>query len=119
MNGRELANYMNARQIPGIRVYPTQVQPTASNFSGKTIEGIRFVITDRDTFNSTRFGLELGSAIAKLFPGKMTWEANQKLVGNRQVLKGLEAAQDPAVLDTSGAPELNAFHQKRNLALLY
>jgi len=29
IRGRELASYLNARQIPGIRVYPTQFQPVS------------------------------------------------------------------------------------------
>ncbi len=119
MDGRELANFLNARGIPGLRVYPTKFQPSTSNFAGKTIEGIRFVITDRDSFNSTRFGLELGSAIAKLFPGKMSWQADSKLVGNRAVLKGLESGQDAAALEAMVSSELNLFRQKRVQALLY
>jgi uncharacterized protein YbbC (DUF1343 family) len=119
VDGRELANYLNSRRIPGIRIYPTRFQPNASNFSGKWIDGIRFVVTDREAFNSTRFGLELGSAIAKLFPGKMTWQANQKLVGNKEVLRRMEAAEDPAVLETVSAAALTNFQQRRSQALLY
>jgi uncharacterized protein YbbC (DUF1343 family) len=57
MDGRKLAAYLNDRGLPGIRVYPTILKPTTSNFSGETIQGVRFVITDRDAFHSTRFGI--------------------------------------------------------------
>ena len=84
IKGQPLADYLNNRQILGIRVYATRLRPAASNFSGEDIEGIRFVITDRDAFNSVRFGLEVGSAIGKLFPGRMNWQANEKLSGDER-----------------------------------
>ena len=87
MKGQQLAEYLNNRQIPGVRVYATRFRPTASNFSGKDIEGVRFVITDRECSTAFDLGLELGSAIAKLFPGKMNWQANEKLLGDRKCLE--------------------------------
>lgn len=119
MNGQQLADYLNRRDIPGIRVYPTRLQPAASNFSGKEIDGVRFVITDRDAFQSVRFGLELGSAIAKLFPGKMDWSANEKLLGDLTILKKLESGEDPAQLERQYAADLQQFRARRADFLLY
>jgi uncharacterized protein YbbC (DUF1343 family) len=119
MQGQPLAEYLNKRWIPGVRVYPTRLTPASSNFSGQTIEGVRFVITDRDAFSSVRFGLELGSAIAKLFPGRMNWTANEKLTGDRNVLKLLEAAEDPARIEQQYASGLIQFRDRRAQSLLY
>ncbi len=119
IHGRELAAYLNGRQIPGIRVYPTRFQPASSNFAGKTIEGVRFVITDRQTFSSTGFGLELGVALAKLFPGKMNWAANQKLTGSLAVLKAIEVGEDPALIERVQRPSLLQFMERRKNYLLY
>ncbi|MEO8132260.1 MAG: exo-beta-N-acetylmuramidase NamZ domain-containing protein, partial [Bryobacteraceae bacterium] len=119
IRGRELAAYLNARQIPGIRVYATQFQPASSNFSGKAIEGVRFVITDRQAFSSTGFGLELGVALSKLFPGKMNWTADEKLTGNPTILKAMEEGEDPAVISQKIQPGLLRFLQHRKNYLLY
>jgi uncharacterized protein YbbC (DUF1343 family)/CubicO group peptidase (beta-lactamase class C family) len=119
IDGRKLAAYLNARAIPGIRVYPTVLRPTASNFTGKTIEGIRLVITDRDAFSSTGFGVELGAALAKLFPGHMTWEANEKLVGGKTILAALSAAEDPSRIEERYAVDVENFRSKRSEFLLY
>ncbi len=119
MRGQELAEYLNNRAIPGVRVYPTRFQPTSSNFAGKVIEGIRFVITDREVFAPVRLGIELGSAIAKLFPGQMDWKANEKLTGDRSVLSQLEAGGDFAAIEQSYAPQLQQFRQRRAEFLLY
>ena len=93
-------------------MYPTKFRPTASNFQGKTIEGVRFVITDRDAFSSTRFGLELGVALAKLFPGKMNWAANEKLAGGKKVLAAARGGEDPAQIEQHYAAETESFRLK-------
>jgi Uncharacterized protein conserved in bacteria len=80
---------------------------------------VRFVITDRDAFNSTAFGLELGSALAKLFPGKMNWAGNLKLVGSRSIVERLEKSSDTAAIAVIAAHGLSEFQQKRNMFLLY
>ena len=119
IKGQQLAEYLNNRQIAGVRVYATRLRPTSSNFSGKEIEGIRFVITDRDAFNSVRLGLEVGSALSKLFPGQMTWQTNEKLTGDRNVLKMMEAGDDPIKIEQKYYADLQQFRQRRSQFLLY
>ncbi len=60
--GRELAARLNEREIPGVRVYPAMVGG---------LEGVRFVITDRERLDSTRLGLEVAAALESLYPGKV------------------------------------------------
>ena len=98
IDGKSLAKYLNARFIPGIRVYPTQFKPSASNFEGKQIQGIRFVITDREAFDSTRLGIELASSLSHLFPGHLDFEKCRYLIGNRQLTEQLEAGRDASTI---------------------
>lgn len=119
MDGRRLATYLNERNIPGIRVYPTVLQPASSNFAGKTVDGLRFVITDRDTFDSVRFGTELGVALSKLFPGKMDWKTNEKLAGSLIFLQALESAADPAAIQRRFERDTEEFRSRRTQFLLY
>ncbi|MGH9632466.1 MAG: exo-beta-N-acetylmuramidase NamZ domain-containing protein [Bryobacteraceae bacterium] len=115
IRGPELATYLNERSVPGIRVYPTRFEPKESNFKGEMIEGVRFVITDRDEFNSSRFGMELGVALSTLFPGRINWSANLNLVGSKEALKTMESGQvyNPDSLD------VDEFKLKRRDFLLY
>jgi uncharacterized protein YbbC (DUF1343 family) len=119
MNGQKLATALNARIIPGIRVYPTVLRPTASNFAGKRIEGVRFVITDRDSFDSVRFGIELGVALQQLFPGKMTWAVNDKLAGDTRVLSAIGKATDATQVQRLFEADTEAFRVRRQNFLLY
>jgi uncharacterized protein YbbC (DUF1343 family)/CubicO group peptidase (beta-lactamase class C family) len=119
IHGRELASFLNSRYIPGIRVYPARFRPTSSNFSGKTIDGVRFVVTNRDAFDSTRLGLELGYALNKLYPGKIAWQENRFLVGNQQVLANLKDGVEPGTILQEMENSLAGFTQQRERYLLY
>jgi uncharacterized protein YbbC (DUF1343 family)/CubicO group peptidase (beta-lactamase class C family) len=119
IGGRELTAYLNARQIPGVRAYPTSFTPTDSNFKGKTIEGVRFLITNRDLFNSTRLGIELAGALQALYPGKIDFHSNAKLIGSDDVIRRITAGEDPRVLVNNLADEVAAFVNLRTKYLLY
>lgn len=119
INGQKLATYLNQRDIPGIRVYPTVLKPTASNFAGQTVEGVRFVITDRDAFNSIQFGIELAAALEKLFPGKMRWTEDEKLAANRPFLAAIIKGQAPQEIERVFEADTEAFRLSRRKYLLY
>jgi uncharacterized protein YbbC (DUF1343 family) len=119
MNGPLLAQFLNARFIPGVRIYPTKFRPNSSNFAGVEIEGIRFVITDREAFDSTRLGVEVAAGIQKLFPGKINFEKCRFLIGNRQVLNALEDNKDASRIWLQMQEEAGQFAERRKPYLLY
>ena len=119
IGGRELAAYLNQRQIPGVRVYPTRFTPTESNFKGVRIEGVRFVVTNRDLFDSTRLGLELAAAVNKLYPGKLDISVSRRLIGSDDVIKRLQAGDDPRLIEESLTDSVASFVKLREPFLLY
>ncbi len=119
IKGRHLAAFLNERYIPGVRVYPTRFKPSSSNFSGKWIEGIRFVVTDRNAFDSVRLGLEIAFAIGKLYPGKIDWTTNRFLVGNRMTLDALTANEEPRSVQSKIQDSVTVFVDRRKPYLLY
>jgi uncharacterized protein YbbC (DUF1343 family)/CubicO group peptidase (beta-lactamase class C family) len=119
IRGAELALYLNQRMIPGVRIYPTRFRPSSSNFSGQWIEGVRFVITDRDAFDSVRLGIEIACAIERLYPGKMNLEANRLLIGNRRLMEEIKSAEDPRNILAGLEEDLRAFVENRKQYLLY
>ncbi len=96
IKGTELAGYLNARGIGGVRCYPVRFTPTASHLAGVEVEGVRFLITNRDILDSSRLGIEVAAALQHLYPGKLSFEVNTKLIGNAQTLEGLEKGGTPA-----------------------
>jgi uncharacterized protein YbbC (DUF1343 family) len=119
IRGRELGTFLNGRAIPGVRVYPVRFRPASSNFSGKTIDGVRFVVTNRDEFDSTRLGLEIAFALNKLYPGKIAFEQNRFLIGNHEVLRGLKEGTDPRTILETMQHSLAVFTEQRERYLLY
>jgi uncharacterized protein YbbC (DUF1343 family)/CubicO group peptidase (beta-lactamase class C family) len=119
LGGRELAAYLNKRQIPGVRAYPTRFTPSESNFKGKRIEGVRFAITNRELFDSTRLGLELAAAVQSLYPGKIDFTLSKRLIGSDDVIRRLQAGEDPRLIQQSFQDPLAAFLKLRDQYLLY
>lgn len=119
IRGPELAKFLNGRFIPGVRVYPTQFRPTASNFKDVQIQGVRFVVTDRNAFDSTRLGLEIAYALQKLYPGKIDFDVNRKLIGNHAVIDALKTGEDPRNIVQKMQGALQTFAGTRQSYLLY
>jgi uncharacterized protein YbbC (DUF1343 family)/CubicO group peptidase (beta-lactamase class C family) len=119
IHGVELAAFLNGRYIPGVRVYPTRFRPTSSNFALKTIDGVRFVITNRDEFDSTRLGLEIAYALEKLYPGKILWDTNRALIGNHEVLAAAKNGDDPRMSVEKMRDSIAEFVKLREKYLLY
>jgi uncharacterized protein YbbC (DUF1343 family) len=110
INGRELAAFLNQREIPGVRVYPTTMGAG---------QGIRFVITNREVFDATRLGLEIAAALHALYPGKIDLTLNRKLIGSDDVIRRLNAGEDPRAIQQSYQDQLGDFIKKRESYLLY
>lgn len=119
IDGQQLAAVLNSKFIPGVRVYPTKFQPSSSHFAGQTISGVRFVITNRETFNSVRLGLEVAVALQKLYPQKIDLEKCRNLIGNRQVIKEIQAGADVQRIEGKLRQSLESFLNRRQAFLLY
>ncbi len=98
IDGTRLADHLNARQIPGARFYPLRFTPTASKFANEECQGVFIVVTDRNALRSVRLGVELASALTKLFPGKLEIDLAARLFGSVAGLGRLKAGDDPATI---------------------
>jgi uncharacterized protein YbbC (DUF1343 family) len=112
IHGPDLAAYLNARGIPGVRFYPLRFTPASSTFSGKTIEGVRLEITNRDVFSSAQLGLDLAAGLEALYPGKIVWEANRSLIGSNGVLRALATHNDAGSVARTGIGEFLKLRQR-------
>jgi uncharacterized protein YbbC (DUF1343 family) len=108
--GRELAARLNQREIPGVRVYPAMVG---------SMEGVRFVITDRERFDSTRLGLEVAAALESLYPGKVDLSLSRKLIGSDEAIRRLVAGEDPRSIQQDLMDQVAEFLRRRDPYLLY
>lgn len=119
IRGRELATYLNQRQIPGIRVYATSFTPTESVSKGVQVEGVRFVVTNRELLDATRMGLELAVGIQKLYPGKVDFSGGKRLIGSDDVIRRIQAGEDARTIQESFQDAVAGFAEMRVRYLLY
>jgi len=119
IGGRELAAYLYQRQIPGVHFYPTSFTPASSNFQGVHIEGVRFAIVDRESLDATRLGLEVAAALQKLYPGKIDWAVDKKLIGSDDVVRRLQAGEDPRSIERAIGDGVAGFVKLREKYLIY
>jgi uncharacterized protein YbbC (DUF1343 family) len=110
MGALEFAAYLNRRGIPGVRVYPTRVG---------AVEGVRFVIVNRELLDSTRLGLEVAAAIQKLYPGKIDFSLDKLLIGSAEAVRQLQAGDDPRTIQQGFQDAVAAFVRMRQPYLLY
>lgn len=119
IRGVELAQALNARQIPGIRAYPVSFEPSASNYAGKRCEGVRFTLINRDAFDSATLGLALIETLRQLYPKEINIELNRKLIGSIDTMRRLDRGETAAQALAAAADLVLKFQEKRLNVLIY
>jgi uncharacterized protein YbbC (DUF1343 family) len=119
IDGVRLADALNARRLPGVRFYPVRFTPTASRFANTECQGVFIMITDRASVRPVRLGVEIASAVLKLFPGQLQVDAAARLFGSRDGLARLKAGEDPAAIAASWTAAETLWRQLRAKYLLY
>lgn len=93
IDAEELANAMNAQQMPGVTFRPIHLRPFYSTGKGEQLQGIQIHITDYKTVQLTPIQFVLMQEIARLYPEHSVMEhANQqrfsmfdKVCGSKQI----------------------------------
>jgi len=119
IDGPRLAAALNARGLPGIRVYPVRFTPTSSVHAGQVCQGVFFVITNRDQVQPVRVGLEIASALWKLHGNEFDPKTTARLVGSAAALARAKAGEDPAAIAASWAGAEANWRRLRARHLLY
>jgi len=119
INGRELAAYLNAREIPGVRFVPVTFTPASSNYSGQLCRGINLVLIARKFLNSPELGIELAAALLKLYPQQFHVEKITDLLANQAVYDAIVKGEDPHRIALDWRNELEKFEQTKEHYLIY
>jgi uncharacterized protein YbbC (DUF1343 family) len=112
---------MNGMRLPGItfEAITMTVAPTAAKFPGQAIPGIRFDITDRQSYRPVRTALLLIDTIRRQHPGEFAWgKTIDRLTGSDKARLAIDARRLPALLEEWDR-EAAAFSEARKAFLLY
>lgn len=119
IEGVRLADALNARGLPGIRFYPVTFTPTASKYADEQCQGVYLVVTDRMAVRPVRVGLEIVSAISRLFPGRLDLGRTAILYGSADQLARAVKGEPPDQIAASWATSEAAWRTLRSRYLRY
>jgi uncharacterized protein YbbC (DUF1343 family) len=119
IHGRELAQYLNQRAISGVRFVPVTFTPTASRYAGQKCDGVNIVLIERNALDGPELGIELASALHKLYPQQFQLEKMTDLLINEAAFNAIAQGEDPRRIAQDWQPALDRFQQIRQKYLIY
>ena len=114
-----LAADLNRRAMPGVQFAVTQFTPSSGMFSGTLCSGIAIDVRDRGAFQPVLMGLEIASALHRLYPEQFHVEKMIELLGSQATVERLSRGDDPKEIAAGWKPELDKFRALREKYLLY
>ena len=119
-DARALAQLLNHRALPGVRFLAIDFTPQKPYpYAGELCHGVRILVTDRNTLDAPELGIEIASALHRLYPEKFKLNEMKPLLLNQSVLDELIAGQDAQRIAEGWLPALRKFEVEREKALLY
>ena len=115
----QLARYLNARDISGVRFVPIRFTPNAANYAGQLCGGVNLIVTDRNSLDGPELGLEVAAALQHLYPDKYKIGALDTLMVSKASLDAIIAGQDPRRLAEQWQDEIDRYQMIRSKYLLY
>jgi uncharacterized protein YbbC (DUF1343 family)/CubicO group peptidase (beta-lactamase class C family) len=119
MDGKELANYLNARYIAGVRFVPTNFTPASGTYARQLCSGIHIILTDRESLDAPELGIELAAALHQLSPLGFDMAPMNRLLVNKAVFAAIQGGEDPRRIADEWRDALDQFMQVRAKYLLY
>lgn len=131
IDGKDLADNLNGRNLPGLWFMETTFVPSANDvtgrknypyqFTGEICHGVRVVVTDRHNIRPVEAGVHMLAALLEVGGGRYKVDQLRGLVGAQWVLDALVAGEDPtAIADRwRASDEFRAFAQRRASVLMY
>ncbi len=119
IDGRQLAERLRQRQIPGIRFVPVEFTPTSSKFADQRCGGIYMAVVDRLHLDPVRVGLEIAVILRALYPEQWDTGNLNRLMGNAELHRMIvEGSPIDSVLEAA-AEGIAEFDRRRQQYLLY
>ncbi|MFL6427757.1 MAG: exo-beta-N-acetylmuramidase NamZ domain-containing protein [Acidobacteriaceae bacterium] len=120
IDARTFALTLNARLLPGVRFVPVDFTPAAPYpYAGQLCHGVSLMVMDRNALDGPELGLEIASALWKLYPNDYKIDQIDRLLVNKSVLDALRSGEDPQRVAGDWRLGLEAFMQRRAAYLEY
>ncbi len=119
LDGQKLAKYLNERNLKGVRFVPIRYKPNASVFKDEQLGGVNIVITERSSFQTVRTGIEIATALRKLYPADWQVDKYARLLVNAEILDMVKRGETPENIEKVMQKHVDDFAKRRASFLLY
>lgn len=119
IDGVQLSDALNARNIPGVRFYPVRFTPTSSKYAKEECQGVFMVVTDRAALRPVRLGAEVAAMLYKLYGPRYEIDTAERLFGSRETLTRIKAGEDPSTVAGAWAADEARWRLLRAKYLIY
>jgi len=119
IKSKQLAAYLNARLIAGVRFVPMAFTPASGTNSGQQCGGVHIILTNRETLDAPELGIELAAALHRLYPQQFDITKMNLLLANQAAFQGLQAGEDPRRIAEGWRDGLDRFLLVRAKYLIY
>ena len=119
IQAQELSDDLNGRDIAGVTFQPATFVPDASPFKGQRCYGVRIAVSDRQSLDLVLLGVEILSALCRLYPNDFQIDKALSLIGSRSTLQAIKEGKDPQSIAAAWQPSLDEFRRLRATYLLY
>jgi len=120
IDGAALAAALNARAIPGVSFYPVAFTPSVgAKLAGERCRGVFILVTDRDALRPVRVGVEIASALVRLYGRAFKVEDAATQLGSAASIARIRAGDDPAAIADAFGGDERAWLTTRAKYLLY
>ena len=113
------SQYLNARELSGVRFIPVNFTPTSSVFANQACGGVNIMVTDRDALDAPELGIEIVSALLHLYSEKYKFTGLDSLMVSHASYESLLAGVDPRRIAEGWQQDLQQFDAVRTKYLLY
>ena len=123
LDARALVTRLNTYKFPGVRFEATTltpVKPGDNKYADQVINAVRFIVTDRSTYDPTKAGVAALVEVRKQHPDHFKWTGTfQRLYGLRGARDVIEAGATYEQLIAPWAQQIASFRVRREPYLLY
>ncbi len=120
IDGAALAAALNASGLSGVRFYPVTFTPEpGAKLGGQACHGVFAIVTDRTQLKPVRVGVEIASALSRMYGAQFRLEDAALLLGSTETIAKIRAGQTTAAIVDSWAADEARWKTLRERYLLY
>jgi len=119
IHAEEFTTYLNNRKIKGVRFIPVDFTPDNNMFKNHKCHGARIILEDRNSLDAALLGIEIVSALYRLYPGDFRLDTTLDIIGSRKVVLAIRDGLDPKTVTLQWSKDLERFKKLRSKYLLY